>query len=69
MSRISDMAAQIATACEEQSSVTEEISRNINEIRDLSDGALDTARQGREASERVASLAVELSALLRHFKV
>ena len=69
VSRISDMAAQIATACEEQSSVTEEISRNINDIRDLSDGALDTARQGREASERVASLAVELSALLRHFKV
>src|SRR5690606_35726739 len=34
--RISDMAAQIATACEEQSSVTEEIARNISDISDLS---------------------------------
>ncbi|MEK1942475.1 MAG: methyl-accepting chemotaxis protein, partial [Pseudomonas sp.] len=34
--RINDMAAQIATACEEQSSVTEEIARNISDIRELS---------------------------------
>src|SRR5690606_5666675 len=37
--RINDMAAQIATACEEQSSVTEEIARNISDIRDLSNEA------------------------------
>lgn len=37
--RINDMAAQIATACEEQSCVTEEIARNITDIRDLSNEA------------------------------
>jgi methyl-accepting chemotaxis protein len=40
--RINDMTAQIATACEEQSSVTEEIARNISDIRDLSNEAAQT---------------------------
>ena len=34
--RINDLAAQIASACEEQSRVIDEIARNISEVRELS---------------------------------
>ncbi|WP_417777507.1 hypothetical protein [Stutzerimonas xanthomarina] len=48
--RINDMAAQIATACEEQSSVTEEIARNITDIRDPSNEAATYSSQSMLAS-------------------
>lgn len=67
--RINDMAAQIATACEEQSSVTEEIARNITDIRDLSNDAAANAAQSLQASQRLSTLAGTLSGLVGRFRV
>ena len=66
--RINDMAAHIATACEEQSSVTEEIARNITDIRDLSNQAADTAGESRQSSQHLAALASSLSTLVGRFR-
>ncbi|RYY76096.1 MAG: methyl-accepting chemotaxis protein [Gammaproteobacteria bacterium] len=66
---ITNMAIQIATAVEEQSSVTAEIDRNLVEINQLalttSDGATYTA----QASQRLSQLSSSLRDALRRFKV
>lgn len=69
VSRINSMAAQIAAACEQQSSVTEEISRNITDIRDLSSKAAQTSEQGSQASTRLSELAGRLTQLVGRFRV
>ncbi|WP_341781849.1 methyl-accepting chemotaxis protein [Ectopseudomonas mendocina] len=67
--RINDMAAQIATACEEQSSVTEEIARNISDIRDLSNEAAQTSEQSTKASQHLSELSLGLAQLVGRFRV
>jgi methyl-accepting chemotaxis protein len=67
--RINDMTAQIATACEEQSSVTEEIARSITDIRDLSNDALHTSQLSAQASHRLSDLSRNLSELVSRFRV
>jgi methyl-accepting chemotaxis protein len=67
--RINDMAAQIATACEEQSSVTEEIARNISDIRDLSNEAAQTSEQSTQASQHLSQLSSGLAQLVGRFQV
>jgi methyl-accepting chemotaxis protein len=67
--RINDMTAQIATACEEQSSVTEEIARNISDIRDLSNEALQTSERSAQASRHLSDLSRDLSGLVSRFRV
>lgn len=67
--RINEMAAQIATACEEQSSVTEEIARNISDIRDLSNEASSNSAKSMRASEDLSRLAQRLSELVGRFRV
>jgi methyl-accepting chemotaxis protein len=67
--RINDMAAQIATACEEQSSVTEEIARNISDIRDLSNEAAQTSEQSTRASRHLSELSHGLAQLVGRFRV
>jgi len=67
--RINDMAAQIATACEEQSSVTEEIARNISDIRDLSDEAASNSAQSMRASQELSGLSQRLAELVGRFHV
>ncbi len=67
--RINDMAAQIATACEQQSSVTEEIARNISDIRDLSNEAAQTSEQSTQASQRLSELSTDLAQLVGRFRV
>ncbi len=69
VARINDMTAQIATACEEQSAVTEEIARNISEIRDLSNEAALTAEQSTQASAHLSELACSLAQLVGRFRV
>ena len=69
VARINDMAAQIATACEEQSCVTEEIARNISDIRDLSDEAALTSEQSAQASARLSELTHKLAQLVGRFRV
>ena len=67
--RINDMAVQIATACEEQSSVTEEIARNISDIRDLSNEAAQTSEQSTRASQHLSELSHGLAQLVGRFRV
>lgn len=67
--RINDMTAQIASACEEQSSVTEEIARNISDIRDLSNEAAQTSEQSAKASQHLSELSHGLTALVGRFRV
>ncbi|WP_226686736.1 methyl-accepting chemotaxis protein [Stutzerimonas stutzeri] len=66
--RINDMAAQIATACEEQSSVTEEIARNITDIRDLSNEAASYSSQSMLASQQLSGLSKTLAELVGRFR-
>jgi methyl-accepting chemotaxis protein len=66
--RINDMAAQIASACEEQSSVTEEIARNITDIRDLSNDAAANSTQSMCASQQLSSLSQSLAELVGRFR-
>ncbi|AKK01372.1 chemotaxis protein [Pseudomonas chlororaphis] len=67
--RINDMAAQIANACEEQSSVTEEIARNISDIRDLSNEAAQNSAQSMQASQQLSTLSKNLAQLTGRFRV
>ena len=69
VARINDMTAQIATACEEQSSVTEEIARNISDIRDLSNEAALTAEHSNQASTQLSELSRNLAQLVGRFRV
>ena len=67
--RINDMAAQIAAACEEQSSVTEEVARNITDIRDVSNDAAANSAQGMRASQQLSGLSQRLATLVGRFRV
>ncbi len=67
--RINEMAAQIATACEEQSSVTEEIARNITDIRDLSNDAAANSAESMQASRQLSQLSQNLAGLVGRFRV
>jgi len=53
VANITDMPTQIAAATEEQSSVAEEISRNISTIADLADQTSDQAQRSAQLSEEL----------------
>ena len=53
VANITDMTTQIAAATEEQSSVAEEISRNISTIADLADQTSDQAQRSAQLSEEL----------------
>lgn len=66
---ISDMTIQIATAAEEQSSVTAEIDKNLVQLNDL---AVDTAKDATSTAEYCQNLNVlsmEMKQLLSRFKI
>lgn len=60
---------QIATAAEEQSSVTEEINRNVINIQGISEETASGAEQTSTASAELARLGEQLQALVGQFKV
>lgn len=66
---INDMAAQIATAAEEQTSVNEEINRNVVNISNISDNTAKEAASTSSASTELAELASELKNQVALFKV
>ncbi|MDE3270495.1 methyl-accepting chemotaxis protein [Pseudoalteromonas sp. G4] len=66
---INDMAAQIATAAEEQTSVNEEINRNVVNISTISDNTAQEAASTSSASTELAALASELKNQVAQFKV
>ncbi len=67
--QINDMAIQIATAAEEQSSVTAEIDRNLIEINELAMNNADGATRTAQESQHLSQLSSNLRTLLRQFKV
>lgn len=66
---ITNMAIQIATAVEEQSSVTAEIDRNLVEINHLAMTTSDGAAYTAQASQRLSQLSSSLRDTLRRFTV
>lgn len=66
---IADMAIQIATAAEEQSSVTSEIDRNLVQINTLAMNTAEGASKTAQESQRLNQLSTQLRQLLGQFKV
>lgn len=69
VSTIFEMNAQIASAAEEQSCVSEEINRNIVNIRDIAEATVKGANQTAQSSESMSEVANELISLVNEFKV
>ncbi len=67
--QINTMNTQIASAAEEQSTVTEEINRNIVNINEVAEQTAEGARQANQASDDLARLAEQLKQLVGQFKV
>lgn len=66
---IADMTLQIATAAEEQSSVTAEIDRNLVQINSLAMNTAEDASRTAEQSQRLNELSIQLRQLLGQFRV
>jgi aerotaxis receptor len=61
------MSLQIASAVEEQSTVSEDINRNISRIRSACEVTVSEGRQSQANSEDVAGLAGDLRQLAQEF--
>ncbi|OIQ25572.1 methyl-accepting chemotaxis protein [uncultured Vibrio sp.] len=69
VSQINDLSTQIATAAEEQSSVTQEVSRNMTSINEIV-GDLDAnGRQALEDAENISSINEQLNNIVNRFKL
>lgn len=66
---ISDMAVYIATAAEQQTTVTDEISRNTDAIRNVAVEFLTSSEDGSLQATELKKLATELDKLLQQFKL
>lgn len=66
---ISDMAAQIATAAEEQSHVTTEITQNVTSIKDVTDQLVTDAEESMTQSATLKYQAESLNSKVATFKV
>jgi methyl-accepting chemotaxis protein len=69
VSTISEMNSHIATAAQQQGSVTEEISRNIGNINDISEQNAHASEQTAEASHELARLGERLRSLVSQFRI
>ncbi|WP_313499119.1 methyl-accepting chemotaxis protein [Stutzerimonas nitrititolerans] len=65
---ISDMNTQIASAAEQQSAVSDEISQNVVNINQVADRVTESASQTAQASSQLAHLAAGLQSLVGQFK-
>lgn len=64
---LEDMGRAIATAAEEQSSVSQEISSNLHRISDAAVGLTEGGQSTREIGRQVSQQAAELKSLIRRF--
>jgi len=62
---ISQGSYQIASAAEQQSSVAEEISKNIVSIRDISDNSMQSVAQTHSATNKLSALVSDLSQIVK----
>jgi len=69
ISNISDMSTQIATAAEEQTSVTDEIGRNTDAIREVAVEFMTESDRGTQQAGELTALADQLRRLLGQFKL
>ncbi len=69
VTRINDMATQIASATEQQSAVASEINRNVVQINDMTQQTAAGSQQTAQASEEIATLATRLQEEVSLFKV
>ena len=69
VSIISDMNIQIASAAEEQSSVAEEVNRNVAAIRQVTETLAEQATEPTQVSSQLNSLAGEQLHLVNQFRV
>lgn len=67
--QISDQNIQVATATEEQSSVVEDINRNVGEINHLTMETTEIAEQLSESSASLQRLSAELDKLVNYFQL
>lgn len=65
--RITSMNAQVATASEEQTAVTEEINRNLTGITGVASDTLASAHQTAATSQRLHKLVDDLQSMLKQF--
>jgi methyl-accepting chemotaxis protein len=66
---ISDMATQIATAAEEQTAVTNEISQNSEVIRQVAADLASESKTGVAQSERLSQLAKQVDTEVGQFRI
>ncbi|WP_064607737.1 methyl-accepting chemotaxis protein [Photobacterium sp. J15] len=66
---INDLSSQIATASEEQSSVTEEISRNMSNIREMVFELTQNSQATVDSTQNLSAANSQLSALVSKFKL
>jgi len=69
VTQINDMNAQIASAAEEQSSVSAEIDRNVINIRDIASETVQGAHDTAASSQTMNQVAGQLMSLVKEFKV
>ncbi|RYY76326.1 MAG: methyl-accepting chemotaxis protein [Gammaproteobacteria bacterium] len=69
VSRISELSAQIATAAEEQTAVSEEINRNIVHINEAAIYTADGTQKTTEAINQLAKITNDLQQLVKQFNV
>ncbi|MBE7213640.1 methyl-accepting chemotaxis protein [Shewanella benthica] len=69
VSSINDMSTQIATAATEQSSVTEEINRNVFAIKEIVNDLLHSSEDADKISQTVSQQGGTLSKLVGQFKI
>jgi len=69
VSQINEMSTQIATAAEEQVSVTEEINKNLMEINSMATQTAQGSEQTTQASDSLAELATKMRNLVSQFKI
>jgi methyl-accepting chemotaxis protein len=69
ITRISDMNNQIATATEQQSLVTNDVSKNLENVQHISGEGESATLQISQASTELATLSNKLQGMVRHFKV
>ena len=66
---INDMNTQIASAAEEQSSVAEEMNRNVVNINQVADESAESVAHTTRASDELAKLAADLQGLVDKFRI
>lgn len=69
VARISELSAQIATAAEEQTAVSEEINRNVVHINEAAVYTADGTQKTAATANQLAQITADLQQLVRQFKV